>query len=128
MLLSCSVDRGVIVWDYNAELKKYNPTLCAVKELKANLDAAWNSKGDKFCVGASSGHVFVGKFNPDLGFWVALSQTEEPPLGKPLHKASVLSVRFDPGSGRVVASASADGTVFITSAYDKEYARDQETG
>ena len=116
------------MWDYNEQTKKHNPTLCSVKELKANLDAAWNKKGDKFCVGASSGHVFVGKFNQSLGFWVALSQTEEPPLGKPLHKASVCSVRFDPGAGRVVASASADGTVFVTSAYDSEYERDQEAG
>lgn len=28
------------------------------------------------------------------------------------------SVRFDPGSGRVIASASCDGKVLITSAYD----------
>ena len=118
MLLSCSADRGIIVWSWSNETNKYIPTLCAVKELKANLDASWNKRGDKFCVGASSGHVFTGKYNPDLGFWVALSQTEEPPLGKPLHKASVLSVKFDPGSGRAVASASADGTVIITSAYE----------
>ena len=113
-----------MVWNYSEEAKKYIPTLCAVKELKANLDATWNTKGDKFAVGASSGHVFIGKFNPELRFWVALSQTEEPPLGKPLHKASVLSVRFDPGSGRVVASASADGTVFLTSAYDPDVDKD----
>ena len=96
------------------------PNLCAIKELKSNLSASWNNAGDKFCVGGSSGHVFVGVFNPDLNFWVALSQTEEPPLGKPLHKASVTQVRFDPGSGRVVASASADGTVVVTSAYKEE--------
>ena len=51
---------------------------------------------------------------------MAPSQTEEPPLGKPLHKASVLCVRFDPGSGRVCASASADGSVIITSAFDED--------
>ena len=124
MLLSCSADRGIIVWSWSNETNKYIPTLCAVKELKANLDASWNKRGDKFCVGASSGHVFVGKYNPDLGFWVALSQTEEPPLGKPLHKASVLSVKFDPGSGRAVASASADGTVIITSAYEPTLDKD----
>ena len=96
------------------------PNLCAIKELKSNLFASWNSRGDKFCVGGSSGHVFVGTYNTSLNFWVALSQTEEPPLGKPLHKASVLCVRFDPGSGRVVASASADGSVIITSAFNQE--------
>jgi WD40 repeat protein len=119
-LLSSSTDRGIIVWNHNAEDNKLMPNLCAIKELKSNLSASWNKTGDKFCVGGSSGHVFVGVFNPDLNFWVALSQTEEPPLGKPLHKASVTQVRFDPGSGRVVASASADGTVVVTSAYKEE--------
>jgi len=90
------------------------PTLCAIKELKANLDASWNTKGDKFCVGAASGHVFIGSFNAQNGFWIAPSQTND----KPLHKASVLCVRFDP-SGRVVASASADGTVIISTCYDE---------
>ncbi len=104
------------------------PNLCAVKELKSNLSASWNYRGDKFCVGGSSGHVFIGSFNRDLNFWVALSQTEEPPLGKPLHKASVVCVRFDPGSGRVVASASADGTVVVTSAYKEELDTEAGTG
>ena len=96
------------------------PNLCAVKELKSNLFASWNARGDKFCVGGSSGHVFVGSYNVELNFWVAQSQTEEPPLGKPLHKASVNTVRFDPGSGRVVASASCDGSVIITSSYNPD--------
>ena len=119
-LLSSSTDRGIIVWSRNAQHgNKLMPNLCAVKELKSNLFASWNGRGDKFCVGGSSGHVFVGAYNDQLNFWVALSQTEEPPLGKPLHKASVLCTRFDPGSGRVVASASADGTVLITSAFNE---------
>jgi len=99
-----------------------------VKELKSNMFASWNHRGDKFCVGGSSGHVFIGTYNPELHFWVALSQTEEPPLGKPLHKASVLAVRFDPGSGRVVASASADGSVIITSAFSPEIDTDAGRG
>lgn len=39
---------------------------------------------------------------------------------KPRHKSSVINVRFDPQSSRVVASASADGTCYITSCYVKE--------
>jgi len=105
-------------------MKMYKPTLCAIKEQKANLDAAWNTKGDKFCVGAASGHVFQASYNADLQFWVGRSQTEEPPLGKPLHKDSVCSVRYDPGAGRVIASASADGKVIISSAYDPELDKD----
>ena len=57
-----------------------------------------------------------------------MSQTEEPPLGKPLHKASVTCVRFDPGAGRVCASASADGQVVLSSAYDPEVDTDEGTG
>ena len=119
-LLSCSADRGIIVWNFSPnDPTKLIPTLCAVKELKANLDASWNHRGDKFCIGTASGHVFMGTYNQDLQFWVAISQTEEPPLGKALHKDSVNSVRFDPGAGRVIASASCDGKVLITSAYDE---------
>lgn len=87
-----------------------------IKELKSNLDAQWNHRGDKICVGASSGHVFVGGYNPEVQFWVAPSQTGD----KPMHKASVISVAFDPGSGHVVASASADGKVIISSCFDEK--------
>lgn len=36
---------------------------------------------------------------------------------KPSHKASVVCARFDPLSGRVVASCSLDGSCLITSCY-----------
>ena len=87
-----------------------------IKELKANLDAQWNYRGDKICVGSSSGHVYVGKFNQEVNFWVILSVTGD----KPHHKGSVNGVRFDPGSGHVVASASVDGKVYLTSCFDKD--------
>lgn len=76
------------------------------QEKMATLDGAWNAKGDKYAVAASSGNVYVGTYYPDNNFWVAHPLTK-----KPLHKASVVCVRFDPGSGRVVASASLDGSV-----------------
>lgn len=117
-LLSASTDRGIIVWKKSQDGKRLLPALCNIKEQKSNLDAAWNTRGDKFCVGATSGHVFIASWDEMVQFWVAVSITEEPPLGKSIHKASVMSVRFDPGSSRVVASASADGMVYITSAYD----------
>ena len=92
------------------------PQLCQIKELKANLDATWNHRGDKFCVGASSGHVFTGTYDEALGFWIALAQDDE----KPLHEASVVAVRFDPLTSRVVASGSADGTVIISTSFYPE--------
>jgi WD40 repeat protein len=66
-------------------------------------------------VGSSSGHVYVGSYNPEVHFWVTPSQTGD----KPMHKASVTSVAFDPLAGHVVASGSADGKVIITSCFDE---------
>ena len=91
------------------------PQLCQIKELKSNLDACWNHRGDKFAVGASSGKVFVGSWDAACGFWIARSLTDDE---KPLHDGSVVSVKFDPISSRVVASASIDGTVIVSSAFD----------
>ena len=44
------------------------------------------------------------------------------PIGgkKPLHSASVVSVRLDPLSGRACASASVDGKCYVTSCYTPE--------
>lgn len=44
-----------------------------MKETKANIDASWNFRGDKFAVAAASGHVFIGKFNESINFWAAES-------------------------------------------------------
>ena len=48
------------------------PGLAAVKEKKANIDASWNTKGNKFCVATSSGNVFIGNFSEEQNFWVGL--------------------------------------------------------
>ena len=83
--------------------------------MKSNLDCNWNQRGDKFCIGSGSGNVYLGTFFAENNFWVA-----HPLKKKALHKSSVVCVRFDPLSGRVIASASLDGTVQITSAYKEE--------
>ncbi len=116
LLLSASTDRGVIVWEENAIIKGLKPQLAVIKETKSNIDAQWNVNGNKFCVGASSGNVFIGRFDELQNFWVASSITGR----KPLHSASVVSVRFDPLSSRVVASASVDGKCYITTCYFEE--------
>lgn len=92
------------------------PQLAVIKETKSNVDASWNHLGNKFCVGASSGNVFIGRFEPLSGFWVAGSISGK----KPLHSQTVVGVRFDPLSGRVVASASADGKCYITTCFVEE--------
>ena len=83
------------------------------EELRANLDASWNISGDKFCVATSSGNIYIGSDDKQNNFWVAHALDEK----KPTHKASVVCARFDPLSGRVVASCSLDGNVIISSCY-----------
>lgn len=107
LLLSASADRGIIVWTMGSDNTEWLPQLGVIKEQRANLDGSWNFRGDKFCVGSSSGKVYVGTFSKDNNFWVAHSVVSK----KPIHKASVTCVRFDPGSSRVICSASLDGTV-----------------
>ena len=48
------------------------PNFCIFKETKSNIDAAWNTNGNKFCVGGSSGNVFIGNYE-EYGCWVAQS-------------------------------------------------------
>jgi WD40 repeat protein len=106
----------VIVWEYAVDINGLKPQLAVIKETKSNIDGAWNSAGNKFVVGASSGNVFVGRYDAAMGFWVATSISGK----KALHSQSVVSVRFDPQSGRVVASGSADGKCYITSCFNPD--------
>jgi len=124
LLLSCSSDRGIIVWKEDATTKKMMPQLCSIRELKSNNDACWNMRGDKFCVGSASGHVYSGYYNNEVNLWIATSLTEN----KPLHDSPVTSVKFDPLSGRVVASSSTDGTVVVSSTYDAQIDTAQDQG
>ena len=118
LLISASADRGVIVWKQEEGGKDFHPQMGMVKEGRANLDADWNTRGDKFIVAASSGFIYVGTYFEQNNFWVAHSVSKS--STKPIHKASVVCARFDPGSSRVVVSSSLDGTVQISSCYNKE--------
>lgn len=92
LLISSSADRGVIVW--KKEGQDFMPQLGMIKEQRANLDAAWNSRGDKFVVAATSGCVYVGTYFAGNNFWVA--HTVSKSSNKPIHKASAICARFDP--------------------------------
>jgi WD40 repeat protein len=116
LLMSASTDRGVIVWAPGDVKGEFSPQIGMIKEQRANLDAVWNTRGDIFAVATSSGDVHIGTYSSQNNFWVAHPFNAK----KPIHKASVLCVRFDPLSGRVVASSSLDGTVVITSCYKSE--------
>lgn len=88
--------------------------MVVLKEKKSNLDASWNTRGDKFLIGTSSGYVYQCTYNMQFGFWVAGDS-------KPRHKDSVLKVRYDPGSGHASASCSLDGTIQIKSCFHPEF-------
>jgi WD40 repeat protein len=124
MLLSASTDRGVIVWEESRDVNGLKPQLAVIKETKSNIDGTWNHTGKKFAVGSSSGNVFIGSYNDAVGFWVADTISGK----KPLHSQSVVSVRFDPQSGRVVASGSVDGKVYITSCFNPDIDASQTKG
>lgn len=70
LLLSVSTDRGAIVWGFDQTFNNMRPTLAVIKETKANIDGAWNHRGDKFCVGAASGNVFIATFSKANNFWI----------------------------------------------------------
>jgi hypothetical protein len=98
-----------------------------VKEPKENIDASWNHKGNKFSVAANSGNVFIGYLNIAQNFWQGLPISKHLLIvnqitasSKPRHKSSVINVKFDQLSLRVVTSASANGTCYFTSSYIKE--------
>lgn len=121
LLLSCSSDRGAIVWSYDASTNNLQNGLVIIEEPKANLACEWNHRGDKFVVATASGNLFIGSYNHDQGFWGSKN------LGgkKPHHKSTVLSCSFEKLSGRVVASTSADCNVYITTCFDESI--DQES-
>lgn len=131
-LLSISTDRAALVWSINEGTGAYGPSLSVIKEAKANIDGQWNTRGDKFCVSSASGNVFIATYSKSNNFWIGMPISKEcfcvvlliificfSGGRRPLHKSSVVSVRFDPLTSRVCASASTDGKCYITSCYSK---------
>jgi len=72
-----------------------------IKEKRANVDASWNMRGDKFVVGSSSGFLYYGYYNDAQNLWIAHSVSvhkkgDQKGDDKEVHKASVLCCRYDP--------------------------------
>ena len=44
--------------------------MSVIKEAKANIDGSWNTRGDKFCIGAASGNVFIATWSKSNNFWI----------------------------------------------------------
>jgi hypothetical protein len=59
-----------LIWAVDSASKEYRPTLSVIKETKANIDGAWNHRGDKFCIGSASGNVFIASFSSVNNFWI----------------------------------------------------------
>jgi actin related protein 2/3 complex, subunit 1A/1B len=112
LILTGSYDRSIFVWKYNEEHKKYLPEFVNMDEKLAILDLKWNVQGTKFVVGTSSKRIFIGYFSAKNDWWTTSEIKKQ-------HKSSVLSVEFSP-NGRVIASASFDGTCKILSAVVKD--------
>lgn len=119
LLVTGSYDRSIFVWKYNEGYDKYTPEFVNMDEKLAILDLKWNQKGTKFVVGTSSKKLFVGSFNEKNNWW----GTEEI---KKQHKSSIISCDFSP-NGRVIASASFDGTCKIISAYIQNVDGEEES-
>jgi actin related protein 2/3 complex subunit 1A/1B len=103
-LLSASYDRSCIVWEQN-EKAKFVPQQCVTREAVANTSACWNVMGNKFAVGSSTGMVRQCYWNEGVKMWIASQE-------KARHdEQTVNCVRYDPGSGRALASCGMDGTV-----------------
>ena len=108
LILTGSYDRSIFVWKYNEDHNKWLPEFVNMDEKLAILDLKWNAQGTKFVVGTSSKRIFIGYFSVKNNWWTTSEIKKQ-------HKSSVLSVEFSP-NGKVIASASLDGTCKILSA------------
>lgn len=120
LLVTGSYDRSIFVWKYNEEHKKYEPQFVNMDEKLAILDLKWNQQGNKFVVGTSSKKLYVGYWDEIHNWWGTVDIKKQ-------HKSSVLSCEFSP-NGRVIASASFDGTCKIISAHVKKIDTEESKG
>jgi hypothetical protein len=72
--LTASVDHNIIIWKEDDNIKGLKPQSAIINEPKSIIDAAWNTNGNKFCVGTTSGNVFIGIYNIEHG-WISNSIT-----------------------------------------------------
>ncbi len=76
LLLTASVDHNIIIWKEDVNIKGLKPQSVIINEPKSIIDASWNTNGNKFCVGTTSGNVFIGNYNEDFnGFEISDSIT-----------------------------------------------------
>ena len=105
-ILTCSYDKASYVWEYNN--KKWIPSNVAATTKLGYLCCKWNNRGDKFCEGTSSKHLFIGYYNTESKWWMGRNIK--------LHKSSVVCCEIDPTS-LFVLSGSTDLLVYVSSCY-----------
>eukprot|EP01016_Furgasonia_blochmanni_P004402 TRINITY_DN1170_c0_g1_i1.p1 TRINITY_DN1170_c0_g1~~TRINITY_DN1170_c0_g1_i1.p1 ORF type:complete len:422 (-),score=63.91 TRINITY_DN1170_c0_g1_i1:559-1824(-) len=122
-LLTCSYDRNIFVWDFDAKGGLWNLEEVEMDHKRAVLCGQWDRFGDKFVVATGTNQVFVGFFEKRSSTWKTA-----PVIDSRKHsgfKSTVLCVAFHPSS-RVVAAGSSDHTVKIMTCYideiDRNYA------
>lgn len=120
LIVTGSYDRSIFVWKYNETLEKYEPQFVVMDEKLAILTLKWSKKGDKFVVGTSSKEIYVGYWMENNNWWATANISKQ-------HKSSVLSCEFSP-NGKVIASASFDGTCKIISACIKGLDEEEAKG
>lgn len=107
-IVTCAHDRNAFVWSYDAEEKKWKPSLVILRIERAALDCRWSLDGQKFAVASSAKCVPVCYYESDNNWWVSKMIKK--------HKSSVLSIAWHPCS-TVLATGSSDFRCRIFSAH-----------
>ena len=105
-ILSCSYDKTSFVWEFSNN--KWTPSNVVATTKLGYLCCKWNSRGDKFCEGTSSKHLFIGYYNTESKWWMGRNIKA--------HKSSVVTCEIDPTSSFVL-SGSTDLRVYVSSCY-----------
>ncbi len=112
LIISCSYDKNIYVWNYNSTRDEWLPNLVIFKSKLSLLNVKWSKKGDKFIASGAGNQKIVGYYDKELNWW----RGEE----FKFHKSAVTSVAFDP-TGLYAISGSTDLKISIHSCYvDKE--------
>lgn len=110
-ILTCSQDRNALVWEFNAALKEYKPTLVLLRINRAATACKWSPFGNKFAVGSADRVIAVCYYEEENDWWISKH------LKKPL-KSTITCLDWHPNNVLLV-SGSTDGHVRVFSAYIK---------
>lgn len=107
-LVSCSHDRGAFVWNYDAQYRKWKPTLVVLRISRAAINVKWSPNGQKFAVTSGAKSVAVCTYQAAENWWVSKIIKK--------HKSTVTDLDWHP-NGQLIATASTDLKCRVFSAY-----------